>query len=82
MTEQEEKMIDIIDQIKESLERMQELIMYKEIIPRNTKVIYKARNNCECYCGDFHPEDGTYDLYAGWNLCHVPRKDIEIAKGR
>lgn len=41
MTEQEKTMIDLIDKIKESLERIQESIMYKEIVPRGTKVIYR-----------------------------------------
>lgn len=55
--------------------------MNNEIIPIGTKIIYHGSNgweNCKCYCGNYNKEDGTYNIYRGLDLCHVPKEKIEI----
>ena len=52
-----------------------------EEIPYGTKIIYHGSNgweNCKCYCGNYHKEDDTYDIFNGWDLCHVPKGNIEV----
>ena len=51
------------------------------IIPYGTKIIYHGINgweNCKCYCGHYNAEDDTYNIYRGWDLCHVPSYKIEV----
>lgn len=51
------------------------------IIPYGTKIIYHGEDkweNCKCYCGHYNNEDDTYNIYRGWDLCHVPKDKIEI----
>lgn len=53
----------------------------KRIIPYGTKIIYHGTNgweNCKCYCGYYNAEDDTYNIYRGWDLCHVPSYKIEV----
>ena len=53
----------------------------KEIIAYGTKIIYHGTNgweNCKCYCGHYNAEDDTYNIYRGWDLCHVPSCKIEV----
>jgi hypothetical protein len=52
-----------------------------EKIPYGTKIIYHGQNswkNCKCYCGHYNQEDGTYNIFRGWDLAHVPKADIEV----
>lgn len=51
------------------------------IIPYGTKIIYYGASgwkNSKCYCGHYNEEDDTYNIYNGWNLCHVPKDEIDI----
>lgn len=51
------------------------------IIPYGTKIIYHGSNgweNCKCFCGYYNAEDDTYNIYRGWDLCHVPSYKIEV----
>lgn len=53
----------------------------EEVIEYGTKVIYHGTDgweNCKCYCGHYNPEDDTYNIFNGWDLCHVPREKIEV----
>lgn len=55
--------------------------MQERNIPYGTKIIYHGTGgweNCKCYCGYYNKEDDTYNIYNGWDLCHVPKKDIEV----
>lgn len=51
------------------------------VIPYGTKIIYHGSNgwrNCKCYCGHYNEEDDTYNIYNGWDLCHVSKHEIEV----
>lgn len=53
------------------------------IIPHGTKIIYHGSNgweNCKCYCGHYNKEDDTYNIYRGWDLCHIPSNKIEVCE--
>lgn len=55
--------------------------MESRIIQYGTKIIYHGENgwkNTKCYCGNYNQEDNTYNIYNGWDLCHVNPKYIEI----
>ena len=62
-------------------QNLEEELKMARIIPYGTKIIYHGTNgweNCKCYCGHYNAEDDTYNIYRGWDLCHIPSYKIEV----
>lgn len=52
-----------------------------KLIPYGTKIIYHGKDGWKYtkgYCGNYNREDDTYNLYNGWDMCHIPKNLIEI----
>lgn len=48
------------------------------IIPRGTKILHLRPDGhaARCFCGGFDPSDGTYSIYGGFDVSHVPEGEI------
>lgn len=53
----------------------------RQVIPYNTKIRYRREDDgtwVKCFCGNYDPNNDTYNVFRGWDLHGVPSKNIEV----